>query len=270
MMNCISSEASQKHVPISMLLKNLLLLTITSVLYCTSLPSAHAANSKNSKSHKKEASLNKVDTAPSLEDSDVISLTSEANLYRNSLYENFDIDFSSTNGWDVQVSSYNVPVYQDPNLDQSFEADTFINVSKTFTINQSLGLIIGSQNGTYLSPPSSSLMQWQNLDYSLVLYQVNRFMSVRAGMYWANYNMSGTTDVLGYIPGITLNLIENKLTVQADYYSGQSSLSGAVVNLQFQATRYFQTYVGIGVPETDSGNEFYGVLGFTLSSKGLL
>ena len=150
---------------------------------------------------------------------------------------------------------------------QPFQADTFINVSKTFKINQSLGVIIGSQNGTYLSA-SSSPMQWQNLDYSLALYQVNSFMSIRGGMYWANHIMSGTTDVLGYLPGITLNLIDNTLTLQADYYSGQSSLSGAVVNLQYQA-KYFSTYIGVGVPETNSGNEFYGILGFSLSSKGV-
>ena len=112
-------------------------------------------------------------------------------------------------------------------------------------------------------------MSWQNFDYSLALFQVNGFMSIRAGFYWANRAMSGTTDVLGYLPGITLNLIDNTLSLQADYYSGQSSLSGAVINLQYQASSYFQTYIGVGVPETNSGNEFYGIWGFSLSSKGL-
>lgn len=252
-----------------MLLKIVLLFLAVVLLYPSSLPLAFAAKSKSSKSHNKEASLNKVDTTPNLEDADVFSLTSEANLYRNSLYENFDIDFSAKSGWDIQLSSYNVPVYQDPGLDQPFLADTFINVSKTFKINQALGFIIGSQNGTYLSSSASAPAQWQNLDYSQALYQLNHFMAIRAGMYWANRNMSGTTDVLGYLPGFTLNVIENTLTFQADYYSGQSSLSGAVVNLQYQAAKYFQTYMGVGIPETNSGNEFYGLLGFTLSSKGL-
>jgi hypothetical protein len=112
-------------------------------------------------------------------------------------------------------------------------------------------------------------MHWQNLDYWLVLYQINSFISIRTGMYWANSVMTGTTDVLGYLPGITLNLVDDTLTLQADYYSGQSSLSGAVVNLQYQTTRYLQTYIGVGVPENNSGNEFYGIFGFTLFSKGL-
>lgn len=93
-------------------------------VYCSILPLAHADKSSSSKSHKKQGSLSKVDTTPNLEDSDVFSLTSEANLYQNSLYENFDIDYSSQGGWDIQVSSYGVPVYQDPNLNQSFQADT--------------------------------------------------------------------------------------------------------------------------------------------------
>lgn len=247
--------------------KSFLSFTFVIAIYCGILPLAHADKSKTSKSHKKEGSLNKVDTMPNLDDSNVYSLTSEANLYQKSLYENFDIDYSSQNGWDIQISSYGVPIYQDQSLNRAFQADTFINVSKTFKINQSLGVLFGAQNGTYLSAPSPVL--WQNLDYSLALYQVNRFIAIRAGLYWANHTMSGTTDVLGYLPGITLTLIEDALSLQADYYSGQSSLSGAVVNLQYQPARYFQTYVGVGVPETNSGNEFYGILGFTLFSKGL-
>lgn len=250
-----------------MFIKKFLLLTVASLLCSSTPPLAYAGKSKSAKSHRK-ASLNKVDTTPNLQDNNVFTLTSEANLYKNSLFENFDIDFSSRGGWDIQLSTYNVPVYSDPNLDQPFQADTFINVSKTFKINQAIGVVVGSQNGTYLSA-SSSPMQWQNLDYSLALFQVNQFMSIRAGMYWANRAMSGTTDVLGYLPGITLNLIDNTLTLQADYYSGQSSLSGAVVNLGYQATNYFLTYIGVGVPETNSGNEFYGILGFSLSSKRL-
>jgi hypothetical protein len=250
-----------------MLFKIFLSFIVIIFIYCGLLPLAHADKSKTSKSHKKEGSLNKIDTMPNLDDSNVFSLTSEANLYQKSLYENFDIDYSSQSGWDIQISSYAVPIYQDQNLNKSFQADTFINLSKTFKINQSLGVLFGSQNGTYLSTPSSPML-WQNLDYSLALYQVNRFIAIRAGLYWANYTMSGTTDVLGYLPGITLKLIGDTLSLQADYYSGQSSLSGAVVNLQYQPARYFQTYVGVGVPETNSGNEFYGILGFTFFSKG--
>ena len=246
-----------------MFLKNFLLFTVTLFLYGGIPPLAHAG--KSSKSHKK-SSLNKVDTTPNLQDTNVFTLTLEANQYQNSLYENFDIDFSSTDGWDFQLSTYNVPIYRDPNIVQPYQADTFINVSKTFKLNQLVGVIVGSQNGTYLSA-SSSPMQWQNLDYSIALYQVNSFMSIRGGMYWANHIMSGTTDVLGYLPGITLNLIGNTLSLQADYFSGRSSLSGAVVNLQYQA-KYFSTYIGVGVPETNSGNEFYGILGFILPSKG--
>jgi hypothetical protein len=248
-----------------MILKNVL---IPIVLLCGLIPSfSYAVKNTDSKSNKKKSSLNKVDTLPNLEDTGVFTLTSELNLYRNSLYENFDIDFSSTNGWDVQLSTYNIPVYQDKNLDQSFQGDTFINVSRTVKINQSLGILLGSQNGAYLAV-SPTARHWQNLDYLLALYQVNSFISLRAGMYWANSAMSGTTDVLGYLPGITLNLVDDTLTLEADYYSGQSSLSGAVVNLQYQITKYVQSYIGVGIPEKNSGNEFYGIVGFTLFSKG--
>ena len=131
-----------------MFLKNFLLFAVTSFL-CTSIqPLAHAGKTKSPKSHKK-STLNKVDTTPNLQDTNIFTLTSEANQYQSALYENFDIDFSSTGGWDIQLSTYNVPVYRDSNIAQPYQADTFINVSKTFKINPSVGVVVGSQNETH-------------------------------------------------------------------------------------------------------------------------
>ncbi len=131
-----------------MFLKNFLLFAVTSFLYGSMPPLAQAGKTKSPKSHKK-STLNKVDTTPNLQDTNVFTLTSEANQYQNALYENFDIDFSSTGGWDIQLSTYNVPVYRDSNIAQPYQADTFINVSKTFKINPSLGVVVGSQNETH-------------------------------------------------------------------------------------------------------------------------
>ena len=131
-----------------MFLKNFLLLTVISFLYGSMPPLAYAVKNKSPKSHKK-STLNKVDTTPNLQDTNVFTLTSEANQYQNALYENFDIDFSSTGGWDIQLSTYNVPVYRDSNIAQPYQADTFINVSKTFKLTPSLGVIVGSQNETH-------------------------------------------------------------------------------------------------------------------------
>jgi hypothetical protein len=72
-------------------------LTVISFLYGSMPPLAYAVKNKSPKSHKK-STLNKVDTTPNLQDTNVFTLTSEANQYQNALYENFDIDFSSAGG----------------------------------------------------------------------------------------------------------------------------------------------------------------------------
>ena len=75
---------------------------MTSFLYASIQPLAHAGKTKSAKFHKK-STLNKVDTTPNLQDTNVFTLTSEANQYQNALYENFDIDFSSAGGMAYSV-----------------------------------------------------------------------------------------------------------------------------------------------------------------------
>jgi hypothetical protein len=54
-----------------------------------------------------------------------------------------------------------------------------------------------------------------------------------------------------------------------DYISGHHSLSGASVNMLYNITPRCQIYMGVLVPEQDSGNEFAGILGFNLSTHKL-
>ena len=64
-----------------------------------------------------------------------------------------------------------------------------------------------------------------------------------------------------------LTQIKNTLSVQGDYFSGNNNVSGAIINVFYRILPKAQLYVGIGVPETGSGNEFYGTAGFSLASK---
>jgi hypothetical protein len=52
-----------------------------------------------------------------------------------------------------------------------------------------------------------------------------------------------------------------------DYVSGHQAVSGATVNILFSLTHHCQIYTGVYVPETNSGNEFAGIIGFNLSSR---
>ncbi len=214
------------------------------------------------KEGKKAHPVKKVDVTPNLKDEDVWSFTLESNTYQSTVYLNPTLDFSSRNGWDIQIASYSIPVHGGGA--QNFEWDSYINLSKTFDLSKSFKTLIGTQNGTTLF---SNTRQWHNFDYGLLIYQPVPALNLHAGPYWANKELTVTTDVIGYSAGFSYELIENSLLLQGDYFSGNSNVSGAIVNLFYRFLPRVQAYVGVGVPETNSGNEFYGTVGFSLASK---
>ena len=202
--------------------------------------------------------IKKLDTTPNNSDVDVWGFTLESNTYRGTVYLSPVLDFSSKNGWDIQIASYNIPVYGGGA--QNYEWDSYINISKTFDINAQFKALLGTQNGTTLF---STQRQFHNVEYALPISTAN----IHAGPYWANKALTTTTDVLAYTVGFGVELIKNKLAVQGDYFSGSNSVSGAIVNVFYQVRPKVQVYFGVGVPEADSGNEFYGTVGFSLFSK---
>ncbi|MGZ4998406.1 MAG: hypothetical protein ACXV8J_11345, partial [Methylobacter sp.] len=66
-----------------------------------------------------------------------------------------------------------------------------------------------------------------------------------------------------------ITFIQDKLSLQMDYISGHHSLSGATVNMLLNITSHIQMYMGVAVPEHNTGNEFAGIVGFNLSTKRL-
>jgi hypothetical protein len=206
--------------------------------------------------------VKKVDVTPNTRNEDVWTFTLESNTYQSTVYLNPILDFSSRNGWDIQIASYNIPVHGGGA--QNFEWDSYINLSKTFDISTQFKAIAGTQNGTTAFTASR---QYHNVDYGLLVYQPIPAVNFHAGSYWANKALTATTDYLGYTAGFSFEPIKSTLTVQGDYFSGSNNVSGAIVNVFYRFLPKVQVYIGVGVPETDSGNEFYGTLGFSLASK---
>lgn len=221
-----------------------------------------ATGTVEAKGSSKAHPVKKVDVTPNIRNEDVWTFTLESNTYQQTVYLNPVLDFSSRTGWDIQIASYNIPVYGGGA--QNYEWDSYINLSKTFNISTQFKAIVGTQNGT---TAFSSTRQHHNADYGLMIYQPIPTVNFHAGPYWANKALTVTTDYLGYTAGFSFEPIKNTLTVQGDYFSGSNNVSGAIVNVFYRFLPKVQVYVGVGVPETDSGNEFYGTVGFSLASK---
>ena len=210
---------------------------------------------------KAEHPMKRVDVRPNDEDEDIWTLTLESNIYRNNLYLDPVLDFSSHSGWDVQIAAYNVPVWSQGTRG---DWDSFVNLSKTFAFGELYKLVLGTQNGTGFAA-SSHL--YQNFDYGLMVWQPVGFLNLHVGPYFANAALAGVGNVPGFAAGFSVDLLEDVVTLQGDYFSGHAGMSGAIVNLFVTASPGIQAYIGLGVPEQNSGSEFYGIFGFSVSSQ---
>lgn len=129
-------------------------------------------------------------------------------------------------------------------------------------------LLFGSQNGTTVL--STSIRKWYNIDFVNIRQElIEDRLNVYVGPYYANANLTGSVNQVGFMTGVEVKVIPKLITITGDYYSGHQNVSGAVVNIQYNILNNFQTYIGITVPEKNSGKEFSGVVGFNLSTKGL-
>lgn len=210
----------------------------------------------------------KIDTSPVIvtnEDSNndgiVWTTSAEVNIYDGTGYINPVIELSTANGWDIQIASYNGTLYGGGA--QNYEWDTYINIAKSFDISNNQKIILGTQNGMTLF---SSPRQLHNVNYGLYSLNITPTINIHGGPYWANKALTTTTDYFGFTTGFSIDLTD-KITLAGDYFNGHNNVSGATVNTFFKVHPKGKVYFGVGVPETDSGNEFYGIVGFILTSQ---
>jgi hypothetical protein len=222
-----------------------------------------ATNSKahKEKSHQKQKRLK---TNPVTDEESAWIANVETDVYRAGTYENVLLGYSAKNGWDFSVSLLNAQVFG-PN--QLFQGESFVSIAKTFTLNNDLSVTVGSQNGVYMV--NQKPQQWLNYTYLDTRYDVAPWLLMHGGTYIANAALTGTSRQVGFITGTEITFIPNKLALQMDYISGHQSLSGATVNMLVNILPQWQIYMGVSVPEKNSGNEFAGIIGFNLSTKNL-
>ncbi len=204
----------------------------------------------------------KINTTANPDDTGVFTTTLESNIYQGSTYLTPSANYSNTNGWDFSLSSNNIPVYGGGA--QNFEYDTYVGISKSFNLTDDTILTLGSQNGTTLF---SNTRHLHHMDYFNIRQEITSFLSIYVGSYYANSQLTTTVNQLGVNTGIELSILPNKLTLTGDYISGHQNISGAVVKMNWNVLPTLQLYTGVGVPETKSGNEFYGIVGISVPFK---
>jgi hypothetical protein len=91
----------------------------------------------------------------------------ETDVYRAGTFENITLGYSAYNGWDISLSLLNTQVLGNNN---QFQGNTFINIAKTFDINNDFALTIATQNGVALA--NVQLQLWFNFNFLDARYNV--------------------------------------------------------------------------------------------------
>lgn len=235
-------------------------LLIMTGLMCSNF--SHAVVNTHKVKEKSVKKQKRLKINPVTDEEDVWTANAETAVYRAGTLENLSIGYSNSNGWDFSLSMVNIEIIGPNKL---FQGDTFINIAKTFSINHDLAIVVGSQNGVALVNTHPQL--WFNYTYMDGRYDVTPWLSMHIGPYLANSALTGTARQVGLTVGTEIVVIPHKLALQMDYTSGHQAVSGATVNMLWTVAPQCQMYMGVYVPEQNSGNEFAGIIGFNLATK---
>jgi hypothetical protein len=185
-------------------------------------------------------------------------IANDNNLPVDTNYINASLDYSFSTGTSIQAATYNCPL--SGGGAQNFECDTYINIMQSLNLYKNIYFHIGSQNGTVFD----AFHKWHNAEYTIISFKPISFIRIHGGSYFVNKDLSVTTNVFGYITGLNISLSDN-WNLSADYSSGNNNLSGSTINLYY---KYY--YLGVGIPEHNSGNEFYGAAGIKIDLLKIL
>jgi hypothetical protein len=187
-----------------------------------------------------------------------LGLTTELDVYRATGYITPIFSITTPSKFNAFVSSQNLLAWGQSA--QNYEGDTFIGASKFFTLNNYFALIAGMQAGYSLI---SGTKYFQTFDYLDLRIRPLKWLIFHGGPYYVNQALSTTYSYVGVQTGVEFNFPMYKLNF--DYIGGHSNVSGATATLTNKWSQYFNSYLGVGVPETKSGNEFYGIIGINFN-----
>lgn len=230
------------------------ILALLLIAFTTSVTSKEKAHVKAPK---------RIKVNPADEESGGISFTEEFNFYNGTAYSNTLIDYATRNGWALGLQLLNVPVYGGGA--QNFEYDGYFTLSKTFKLNNFWSVAIGTQNGTVLENVRRN--QLHNFTFVDNQFIQNPWLNYHAGPFYVNDALATIHQPYGVMAGFEIRFIPKMIHLQGDYFSGNSNISGGIVNLVYYPLKNLQTYVGVNVPGPSSGNEFAGNVGFIFNVR---
>ena len=212
-------------------------------------------------SHAKKPKRIKIN--PADEETTGFNFTEEFNLYRGTVYSNTVIEYVTKTGWTFGLQLLNVPAVGSGA--QNYEYDGYFTLSKVFKINDFWAFAVGTQIGTVLANVKPK--QLHNFTFVDNLFTPADWVNFHIGTFYVNDALATIHQPVGVMTGFEIRFIPKLLHLQGDYFTGNSNISGAIVNLVYYPLENLQTYCGVSVPGPHSGNEFAGNIGFIYNLK---
>ncbi|MGZ3770938.1 MAG: hypothetical protein ACXVCP_15020 [Bdellovibrio sp.] len=175
---------------------------------------------------------------------------------------NTTLDYGLGDGWSVGMSLFNIRAYT-PETNY-IDPDALANIEKSIKINEHWKIGFGTQSGYNLGHNPDRYAQFKSFSYFQNMFVLPKNLGkFYAGYYHANAGFTGDTSTDGAMFGVEVPIVKDKLTFMADYLSGTSPISVAVIGLVWQTKSQWQLSLGAQVPSPGSGNDFGVVLEFT-------
>jgi len=186
-----------------------------------------------------------------------LDFTSEINFYQGSIYTNEFLEYQTKDQWFFGLYVNNIPMITNI-YKQTYSYDSYIGISKWFDVTKRIKIGMGTQSGTQLF---SSKRTFLNFDYIQTQYEILPNLSIGAGAFYANDALTAQNKPWGASVSILYKIVPEKLWTEFNWYSGETNISGSVLNVVWRHDKDIKSYIGIQIPATNSGNEFAGNLG---------
>ena len=218
---------------------------------------------------KGKSGRSKVNVHPNQTNDGTWTFSAEINPYQQSAYLDTGLTYSSLDDWDIALATQNIPLSGQG--DPGYQDDTYLQISKTLVWSGAVSTILATQSGYALYSAASGipggLGKLHHLDFINNKFRISDNLQLHGGSYYVNAALSTRNAYFGGLIGFEWSL--NDLVLRADYLGGHTNVSGATVSVNYYRWQNLNTYLGIGIPEQHTGNEFYGLIGFQLSTGSL-
>lgn len=176
---------------------------------------------------------------------------------------NTTLDYGLGKGWSVGASLFNIKGYTAET--NYVDPDVLANIEKAIQVTSNWRVGFGTQSGFNTGNNSQRISQFKSFSYFQNMVSLPQdWGKFYFGYYHANTAFTGDKNADGAMMGVEIPLVKEKLSFMADYLSGTSPISVAVLGMVYTMDNKTQISAGAQIPSPGSDNDYGMVLELTV------